>query len=264
MSEGPAPAGVGPARAAASGAAEGEAESSARDASCLGDRDGAGLSDREALGLCQLQTLLESVNGVEAAPVAEFLVSAAERERLCPLSSPDEALLVARGDLQLGELRVGLFLSAEVLAQLGRGHREPWTARRLAGFCQAAEGVSHFLYLHHRAQASRPVSLLELEAQAELDKYLSVLLQLWASGRRAASTELRAALFGHWRPRAGLNAQERERYRLASVLASATAKVLEVRYVLAGRLEALLREVRRLYRLGGGEKLSSLAQGLAA
>ncbi len=125
--------------------------------------------------------------------MAEFLVSAAERERLCPLSSPDEALLVSRGDSQLGELRVGLFLSAEAIAQLGRGHREPWTARRLAGFCQAAEGVSHFLYLHHRAQASRPVSLLELEAQAELDKYLSVLLQLWASGRRAASTELRAA-----------------------------------------------------------------------
>ena len=102
--------------------------------------------------------------------------------------------------------------------------------------------------------------MLELEAQGELDKYLSVLLQLWAVGQRKASSELRAALFGNWTPRAELNREERERYHLASVLAAATAKMLEVRYVLAGRLEALLREVRRIYRLGGGEKLSALAQ----
>jgi len=74
--------------------------------------------------------------------------------------------------------------------------------------------------------------------------------------------ERAAALFGAWRPRAGLSGPERERYRLASALAAATAKMLELRYVLAGRLEALLREVRRIYRLGGGEKLSCLAQGL--
>jgi hypothetical protein len=214
-------------------------------------------------GLSQLQSLLQSVNGVEAEPVGQFLVSASERERFCPGASPDEALLVS-GELSLGELRVGLFLSDDVLGALSRDHREPWTASRLQRFCQAAEGVSHFLYLNHRAQTERQVSLLELEAQAELDKYLAVLLQLWSAGRREASPELREALFGQWRPRAGLDVQERERYRLASVLAAATAKMLEVRYVLAGRLDALLREVRRLYRLGCGEKFSALAQGMAA
>ncbi len=217
---------------------------------------------RALLGLHQLQTLLESVHGIHAAPVEQFLVSAEARESLCPDASPDEALLVSR-EAQLGELRVGLYLSPEVLESLARGHREAWTGSRLHRFCQAAEGVSHFLYLHHRAEADRPVSMLELEAQAELDKYLSVLLQLWASGRRMASAELRASLFSEFHPRAGLPAQEHERYRLASVLAAATARVLEVRYVLAGRLEALLREVRRLYRLGGGEKLTALAQGAA-
>jgi hypothetical protein len=34
--------------------------------------------------------------------------------------------------------------------------------------------------------------------------------------------------------------------------------------VVAGRLDALLREVRRLYRLSGGEKFSALAQGAVA
>jgi len=210
-------------------------------------------------GLAQLQAQLQSVNGVEADPVESFLVSEAHRESLCPNASPDEALLVSQGEADLGELRVGLFLSQDVLAQLQRGCGDPWTQARLNGFCQAAEGVSHFLYLNHRAQGDRQVSLLELEAQGELDKYLSVLLQLWSTGRREASAELRRALFGNWRPRDGLNAQERERYRVASALAEAAAKVLEVRYVLTNRLEALLREVRRIYRLSGGEKLSALA-----
>ena len=209
------------------------------------------MSERALLGLAQLQRLLSSVHGVSAEPVQQFLVDRA------PYAT-DEALLVSE---QGEELRVGLFLHDSVLAQLSRGAAEPWTHERLAGFCAAAEGVSHFLYISHRAGEGRQVSHLELEAQAELDKYLAVLLQLWATGRRAASPALRHRLFDRWSPRDGLTAAERDRYRLASALAAACAKALEARYVIAGRLEALLRDVRRLYRLSGGEKFSALAQG---
>ena len=210
--------------------------------------------------LAQLQRLLQSVNGLEETEsVADFLVD--DPTGWAANASPNEALLVSeQGD----ELRVGLFLDEEVLAQLVRGAGEPWTHARLSGFCAATEGVSHFLYLLHRARARRPVSQLELEAQAELDKYLSVLLQLWAVGRREASAQLRHRLFERVSLRPGLMRAERERYRLASALAAACAKALETRYVVPGRLEGLLREVRRLYRLGGGEKLSAFAQGQVA
>jgi hypothetical protein len=216
--------------------------------------------------LAELQQLLQSLHGVEAAPVGGFLVSAEERERLAPDASPDEALLVhARADLGepgVGDgIGVGLFLSDEVLFQLARSSAEPWSQARLAGFCAAAEGVSHFLYLAHRAARGQAVSMLELEAQGELDKYLCVVLQLWAVGRRAGSAELRRRLFSLWRPRQGLSPQEEERYRLASRLASAAARMLEARFVLAGRLEGLLREARRLYRLAGGEKFAAFATG---
>jgi hypothetical protein len=210
--------------------------------------------------LAQLQRLLQSVNGLEEMEsVADFLVD--DPTGWAANASPNEALLVSeQGD----ELRVGLFLDEEVLAQLVRGAGEPWTHARLSGFCAATEGVSHFLYLLHRARARRPVSQLELEAQAELDKYLSVLLQLWAVGRRDASAQLRHRLFERVSLRPGLTRAERERYRLASALAAACARALETRYVVPGRLEGLLREVRRLYRLGGGEKLSAFAQGQVA
>ena len=212
--------------------------------------------------LSQLQRLLMSVHGVdESADARDYLVGAAFRKRLAPQASEDEALLVSeKGD----ELHVGLFLGKPILAQLARGADAPWTRERLSAFCAAAEGVSHFLYLLHRARARRPVSQLEMEAQGELDKYLSVLLQLWAVGRRGGSSRLRHLLFDRAKLRAGLDAAERERYRLASALAAACARALEARYVVQGRLDGLLREVRRLYRLGGGEKLSAFAQGQVA
>jgi len=210
------------------------------------------MSDRALLGLAQLQRLLSSVHGVSAEPVVEFLVSEGK--------APESLLISEEGE----HLRVGLFLEDSVLAQLSRAFSEPWTHDRLAGFCAAAEGVSHFLYISHRAGEGRQVSHLELEAQAELDKYLAVLLQLWATGRRAASPALRHRLFDRWSPRTGLSAAERDRYRLASALAAAYARALEAKYVIAGRLEALLRDVRRLYRLSGGEKFSALAQGAVA
>ncbi len=219
------------------------------------------MKDAALDGLAQLQRLLMSVHGVHAAPVREFLVDRAYRERHAPLSSPHEALLVRQNG---EELHVGLFLDDAVLAQLSRASSEPWTFERLAGFCAAAEGVSHFLYLAHRAGQGGQVSQLELEAQGELDKYLAVLLQLWATGRRSASPQLRRRLFERSVLRPGLSAPERDRYRLASALAAACARAWEARYVLAGRLDALLREARRLYRMSGGEKFSALAQGAVA
>ena len=212
-------------------------------------------------GLQQLQRLLMSTHGVHAAPVEEFLVGSALREELAPGSSPDEALLVSESG---EELHIALFLDERVLATLQRTAAEPWSHERLSGFCAAAEGVSHFLYLAHRASSGGQVSQLELEAQGELDKYLAVLLQLWATGRRAASPALRRRLFETSTLRAGLSPPERDRYRLASALAAAAARALEARYVVQGRLEALLREVRRLYRLSGGEKFSALAGGQVA
>ena len=213
------------------------------------------------LGLAQLQQLLQSIHGIQAAPVRDFLVDRAFRERHAPLSSPHEALLLRESG---EELHVALFLDDSVLAHLTRSATDPWTQERLQGFCAATEGVSHFLYLAHRAGQGGQVSQLELEAQAEIDKYLAVMLQLWATGRRKASREVRRRLFERSILRAGLTAPERDRYRLASALAAACARAWEARYVLSGQLDGLLREARRLYRLAGGEKFSALAQGAVA
>ena len=43
----------------------------------------------------------------------------------------------------------------------------------VADYWTALEGVSHFLYLAWNAGHDKPVSLLELEMQAEVDKYVA-------------------------------------------------------------------------------------------
>ena len=82
---------------------------------------------------------------------------------------PDEELLLAETADGAG---VALYIDPAVLARLEAS--DPLgalTEENLADYCTALEGVSHFLYSIWRLECDAPVSLLELECQAEVDKY---------------------------------------------------------------------------------------------
>lgn len=217
------------------------------------------MSEARARVLDALQDDLERIYAVRAPMRAsDFAIDRGELLSHRGAERAPEELLVRHN---AGGLEVGLYVSDEVVARLASPG--PWTAARLAAHCAAAEGVSHFVYLTLRADADRQVSQLELEAQAEVDKYATVLFSLWERGNREASGELRSALFESVRYREHLAGAERERYRLANFLAATYTRLLELRYVARGAFEAMLRELRRLWRLGAGEKLSHLARPLA-
>lgn len=206
-----------------------------------------------------LQAELETIYRVEAPlSAADCMLDRAAWESLSASGAPEE-LLVVEGE---EGLEVGLYLEASVLGALSRPSAA-WTHRRLSAHCQAVEGVSHFLYLAHRASASRPVSLLELELQAEIDKFATVLLRLWMEGRRHAASPLRSLLFERVSYRPNLAPEARARYEKANLLAGLYCRFLEARYVVADSLEGLLADLRRMYRLGAGEKLSYAARGAA-
>lgn len=211
--------------------------------------------------LAYLQSELEAIYGVEAPRVGEFLVGRDGARAAGAAPRAPEALLVVED----GEgLSVGLYLDESVLrgaAAADPHHPRPQLTRRsrLHDVACAAEGVSHFVYLTIRAGADRPVSLLELEVQAEVDKFALLLLHLWRRGLRRLSGSLRRRLFDGVRYRAGLGEEARERYRTANRLGSGYARWLEGRFVEEADAEGLLRELRCSYRLGGGEKLGHLA-----
>jgi hypothetical protein len=102
------------------------------------------------------------------------------------------------------------------------------------------------------------VSLLELEVQAEVDKFVLLLLHLWRRGLRRTSASLRRRLFERVRYHPHLDGEELSRYREANRLGGGYARWLEGRFVDDADIEGLLRELRQIYRLGGGEKISYL------
>ena len=216
--------------------------------------------------LAYLQEELEAIYGVSAPPVGDFLLGreAAAAAGRVPFA-PEELLVVEEED----GIAVGLFLDDEVLAAAAGADPHLKRPRLLARhllrhIAPAAEGVSHFVSLSTRAAAGRPVSLLELEVQAEVDKFALLLLHLWRRGLRRVSPSLRRRLFERVGFHTHLGADELNRYREANRLGGGYARWLEGEYVPDADLEGLLRELRRSYRLGTSEKLGYLGRRTAA
>ncbi len=208
------------------------------------------------------QEELEAIYGVRAPRVVDFLV---DREA-AQASGGDEPrapeVLLVRESEQGVEL--GLFLDDDVVRATSSA--DPHDPRplltapsALPRVACAAEGVSHFVYLATRAAVGRPVSLLELEVQAEVDKFALLVLHLWRRGLRRLSPALRRRLFEHVRYHAHLGHEELERDRFANRLGGGYARWLEDRYVDPADVDGLLRELRASYRLGGGEKIGYLS-----
>src|SRR5690349_16960142 len=145
--------------------------------------------------------------------VTDFLVDGESREKLNLERQPREQLLIQQ---QADGLSLGLFVDERTLANLHeRDPRRRLDDRNLQDFLYAVEGVSHFVYVAHRARADRPVSAVELELQAEVDKYLVALLVWWSQcGEPPAG--LRRRLFAHVAFHGDLSSEERDRYQLAN------------------------------------------------
>src|SRR6516164_7769408 len=120
----------------------------------------------------RVQKGLEQLYRVEThVDIGDYLIDGATREAIGVHRAPREQLLVAETD---GELELALFLDQGVLANLeANDPHEHLDERNLEDFLLTVEGVSHFVYVVWRARRGRPVSALELELQAEVDKYVT-------------------------------------------------------------------------------------------
>ena len=195
-----------------------------------------------------LETLYRVDTGVE---VGDFVIGEAFRDELAPQRKPREQLLVVEDTGPNAELALALFIDPAVLASLERGIGR----HNLGDFLLAIEGVSHFIYAIQCARTERRVSQLELELQAEVDKYVTCLLHDVDS-----SEALRDRLFAGCEYEDDLDHDERERYRVANDNAHRYAAWLEETYVERRRIPEMLGELRRFYRQGLAGKLSTIAR----
>jgi len=190
---------------------------------------GAGLVRELALA-SRVQRSLERLYQLgEGACVSGFADVGAEGER--------EALFVREEE---GEMELHLRLP-----QLGD----------LDSLVQIVEGASHFVYLVDRASTGRETTQLELELQAEVDKWVVLASGLDRLDERT-SAALRARLYDHVHFAHGEHTAEGERYRVANERANRWVWKLERRYVRRGQLTEMRGALRRFFRSGQAEKLS--------
>jgi hypothetical protein len=206
-----------------------------------------------------IQSHLEAIYGIRCdARVNDYLVDEAAAQQLGWTGRNQEELLVLEEE---GALEVALYLDKTLLDRFRTF--ETWSGgpvldHDLEGYCQIAEGVSHFVYLAHTADQDRSVSLLELETQAEIDKFASCTLLRWSKDPAWAEA-LMERLFEHVSYLPSLDAAERDRYEEANRLARLYCRRL-LPHVKARRLDRFLQELRYSYRLGAQAKVRYLAK----
>lgn len=197
--------------------------------------NGAGLVREIALA-SRVQRGLETLYRLErAADIDAFMTEAEEGQR--------EALLVRQAED--GALELALRVP-RLDAPKGASSFDP--------ISQIIEGVSHFVYLADRASRARETTQLELEVQAEVDKYVVIASSL-KDFDEAASRKLRERLYDEVAFVHDEGTELGERYRVANQCAQRFTARLEKQYVARARFQELRFELRRFFQMGQSEKL---------
>jgi hypothetical protein len=204
------------------------------------------------------QALLSDLYALDLAyDVDDFLTTDADLARALDAGGRelDEKLLIAETD---GEADVSLYLDPGVLERLARSDPlERLDADNIEDFWTAFEGVSHFTYYAWNAQLEKSVTLLEMELQAEVDKYVATMLLLARQGQRPPRA-LHHWLFEMTRLDERLDGDELDRYRRANRWAGKYCRRLAPAIARGAADEATRTELRRFYRFSQTSKIEHI------
>ncbi len=169
------------------------------------------------------------------------------------LEVEEQLLVVQDGD----SVNIALYVDNEIVNRLAQDDpRSHLHAGNLADYCTAMEGVSHFLYLIWNAGYERGVSLMELEMQAEIDKYVSTAFLFGQQRSGRVPSSLYRWLFEKPVFDSSLDRARLERYRDANYYASKYCARLEKRYLNRNGRPGMFNDLRKLYRLTHRAKIS--------
>lgn len=153
---------------------------------------------------------------------------------------------------------IALYIQPSIIEQLDAVKPEARVEdANFEAYCIALEGVSHFVLYVFRAVQDLQVTPLELELQAEVDKFVTGWEQRaeQTADKNGAARYLERTLFETYELRAEVPAEEVERYHTASRAAKAYCRKLVTRYSRDTNTARLHRDVRDFYRRGLADKL---------
>ena len=155
------------------------------------------------------------------------------------------------------ELQISLYLAEELLSLLKENNPfDCLNSHNLEAFCTALEGVSHFIYLTWNAGHNRPVSQLELELQAEVDKFVAIVSLASGQGESVQLQELNDWLFHYCSFDPALQPDELQRYQAANFYAAQFCSRLQMHSLESGNNDISYTELRRFYRKRHLDKLT--------
>ncbi len=209
--------------------------------------------------LAELHQQLSTLYRVDAAhDIRDYLVTDPVLAQLLSqgamATNTEETLLVAEDD---DGVAMSLYLDAGMLERLESDsplHR--LHVDHLDDFWKVLEGISHFNCMAWKAMRERSVSLLELELQGEIDKFLSAMLLAADQDNDTLQKELHSWLFEATRLKDDLDDEERERYAAANRYAARFCHRLRVEWQRLGTLP--VDELRRFFRLQLPDKISHI------
>ena len=154
-------------------------------------------------------------------------------------------------------LAMSVFLDSAMLARLKDANpMQALQADQLNDLWTVLEGISHFNYIAWHARKNRRVSLLELEMQGEVDKFVSTFFMALDQEDSELAVKLHGWLFDNVRFNPALSKDQHERYTTANNYAARFCHGLRKRLSRDNR-EGLL-ELRHFYRLSQRDKISHI------
>lgn len=176
------------------------------------------------------------------------------------LDDTEETLLISHDD---EDLSVSLFLDRDMLQRVESCRPlEKLHASMLDDLWKVIEGVSHFSCVAWKAASDRTVSLLELELQGEIDKFVTTMLIAMQQTDKRLLRNLHGWLFDHVSFKEDLSDEQVDRYRDANDYAARYCYGL--REQLMHDETGALNKLREFYRLQSGEKISHIRSELLA
>ncbi len=195
---------------------------------------GAALAERASAELSRIQRRIEQIYQLEPGPcILPFVCVDSDegREQVIVRQSPEA--------LELMVLLPGASLEALI---------EGDASGALDEYLGAVEGISHFIHITERARTRLPTTLLELELQAEVDKF-AILAD--ASQHAGELTDLHRRLYENVRYLHSESSEQGERYRLANDLAARLWSSL----IAQGSSPRTQLVLRQFYRASQAEKI---------
>lgn len=209
--------------------------------------------------LAELQQQLSDIYRVDRAhDVCDYLITDPGLANIlgqdAMLSNTDETLLVSQDD---DGLALSLFLDGEMLQRLETARPlDCLRAELLDDLWKVLEGISHFNCVAWKAAQDRTVTLLELELQGEIDKFVSTMLLAIGQADNELLNGLHGWLFDNVRYHEELDEEQADRYRAANDYAARFCH--RVGQQLMQNEGSAFEELRHFYRLQMADKISHI------